>query len=371
MIAINAAIVGKHPTGLGVYALHLIEALDALGERLIVYTSRPDLVTAPRASVHRVSAAYRPERGALGHLLRLLWVQSGLRLRVRRAHPGALLNLMPEGILWPPVPQITTMHDLLPLLYPAEYPRQQYYFRYYVPRVLRHSRAVIVISESTKRDVLRFYHLPPEKVHVVLSGYNARRFSPNAEESLACPESYVLYVGNVMPHKNLLRLVDAFASIVGQTPCKLVIRGSGRPAHVQALRERIAMLGLDAHVDWQPYAPADELPRLYRGARMLLLPSLYEGFGLTALEAMACGTPVIAANTSSIPEVVGEAGLLVKPEDTGAIADAILHLLTDETLRRELIARGLARAATFSWERTARQVLAVLDKVASLAGSPR
>jgi glycosyltransferase involved in cell wall biosynthesis len=187
VIAINAAIVGERPTGLGVYALHLIEALDALGERLIVYTSRPDLVRAPRASVHRVSAAYRPERGALGHLLRLLWVQSGLRLMVRRAHPGVLLNLMPEGILWPPVPQITTMHDLLPLLYPAEYPRQQYYFRHYVPKVLRHSRAVIVISESTKRDVLRFYHLPPEKVHVVLSGYNAQRFSLDVEESLGRP----------------------------------------------------------------------------------------------------------------------------------------------------------------------------------------
>jgi glycosyltransferase involved in cell wall biosynthesis len=165
-------------------------------------------------------------------------------------------------------------HDLLPLLYPAEYPRQQYYFRHYVPRVLRHSCAVIVISESTKRDVIRFYHLPSEKVHVVLSGYDARRFSPDVGESFPCPEPYLLYVGNVMPHKNLSGLIDAFALIACRTSCTLVIRGWGRAAHVQALRAHIAMLGLDSRIDWQPYVPADELPRLYRGARMLLLPSL-------------------------------------------------------------------------------------------------
>lgn len=369
VIAINAAIVGKRPTGLAVYALHLIEALDGLGERLIVYTSRPDLVAAPRASVRRISAVYRPERGTLGHLLRLLWVQSGLRFRVRRARPTVLLNLMPEGILWPSVPQITIVHDLLPLLYPGEYPRQQYYFRYYVPAVLKHSRAVIVISESTKRDLLRFYRLPSEKVYVVLSGYDARRFSPGPRDIGNSGEPYLLYVGNIMPHKNLLRLIEAFSRVAGQMPVKLVIRGSGRSAHVQALRDRISTLGLESRIDWQVYAPPDELPSLYRRAQMLLLPSLYEGFGLTALEAMACGTPVVAANTSSIPEVVGDAALLVDPRDTDALAEALLRLLTEESLRRELIARGLARAAGFSWERTARQVLAVLDQVAAHEGS--
>ncbi len=364
MIAINAAIVGERPTGLGMYALHMIEALDALGSHLIIYTSRPDLITASRATVRCVSAAYRPEHGLVGHVLRLVWVQSGLRLWVRRARPQALLNLMPEGIFWPSVPQITTVHDLLPLLYPEEYPRQQYYFRYYVPMVLSHSRAVIVISESTKRDVLRFYGLPPEKVHVVLSGYDSQRFAPHPGEVADGSPPYVLYVGNVMPHKNLLRLVEAFALVARKTSVNLVVRGSGRSAHVQSLRRRIAALGIEPRVDWQPYAQPEELPRLYRGARMLVLPSLYEGFGLTALEAMACGTPIVAANVSSIPEVVGDAALLVDPRDTDALAEALLRLLTEESLRRELIARGLARAAAFSWERTARQVLAVLDQLA-------
>ena len=364
---VNAAIVGERPTGLGIYALRLISALDALGERLIVYTSRPDLIVAARAEVHRIPAALRPERGALGHLLRLLWVQSGLRLRVRRARPDLLLNLMPEGLLLPSVPQVTTVHDLLPLLYPSEYPRQQYYFRHYVPAVLKHSRAVIVISESTRRDLLRFYPgVPPEKVHVVLSGYDARQFSPGDP---AEPDTgpYALYVGNVLPHKNLPRLIEAFARSAGRVPGTLVICGSGRSRHMDEVRQRIAALGLTPRITWKPYATADELVRLYRGAKMLLLPSLHEGFGLTAVEAMACGTPVIASNTSSLPEVVGDAGLLVDPNDTDSIADGMSRLFTDDALAEELRERGLRRAALFSWEKTGRAVQAVIHQAMTRA----
>jgi glycosyltransferase involved in cell wall biosynthesis len=358
-IAINSAIVGDRPTGLGLYALRVIEALDALGERLIVFTSRPDLVEAPRATVHRAPAAVRPEHGARGHLMRLLWVQSGLRVGVRRTRPDLLLNLMPEGLLYASVPQVTTVHDLLPLLYPAEYPRQQYYFRYYVPAVLRHSRAVIADSESTRRDLIRVYRLPERKVRVVLCGYDARTFSPDGG-AVSSLEPYALYVGNVLPHKNLLRLVDAFAGAVERVPGRLVIRGWGRPAHVALLRERIAERRMESRVDWQAYAPADELPSLYRGARMLVLPSLYEGFGLTALEAMGSGTPVVTSNVSSIPEVVGDAALLVDPLDTAALGDAIARLFSDDRLAKDLRERGIERARLFSWERTARGVQAVV-----------
>ena len=356
-LAINAAILGQHPTGLGYYAFHLISNLAALGEDLVVYTSRPDLFTSMRAEVHTVSPAMRPERGARGHLRRLLWVQTGLRARVRVAKPRALLNLMPEGLLAPGLPQVTTVHDVLPLLYPGAYPRQRYYFRHYVPAVLRASRAIIVISESTRRDVLRFYDVPPEKVHVVLSGYDSERFVPRPD-SAPPPEGepYLLYVGNVMPHKNLLRLVEAFALVSRELPIRLVLRGWGRPRHVRALRDRLGELGLESRVDWQPYAPDDELLALYRGARAVVLPSLHEGFGLTVLEAMACGTPVVASGVSSIPEVVGDAGVLVDPLQPTSIADGLCRILTDDGLRKELRERGLERARRFSWEATARAV---------------
>ena len=355
-IAINAAIVGQRPTGLGNYALHLISGLAALGEQLVVYTSRPDLIAHPRTVVHPVSPAMRPELGTRGHLRRLLWVQTGLRARVRQAHPRVLLNLMPEGLLAPGLPQVTTVHDVLPLLYPSAYPRQQYYFRHYVPAVLRASRAIIVISESTRRDVLRFYDVVPEKVHVVLSGYDAQRFAPAQSPAVSDGEPYLLYVGNVIPHKNLPRLVEAFAQVARQIPVRLVLIGWGRPRHVQVLRERIGALGIEGQVDWRPYVTDDELLALYRGARALVLPSLHEGFGLTALEAMACGTPVVASGVSSIPEVVGDAGLLVDPLDPASIADGLWRILAEDGLAKDLRQRGLERAAHFSWEATARAV---------------
>jgi glycosyltransferase involved in cell wall biosynthesis len=362
-IAVNASIVGERPTGLGFYALYLITALDELGELLSVYTSRPDLVAARRATVTPIPASVRPERGTLGHLRRLIWTQTGLRQIVRRERPRLLLNMMPEGLVRSPAPQVTIVHDLLPLLYPAEYPRQQHYFRHLVPAVLRHSNAIIVISESTRRDLVRFYpEVSPDTVHVVLSGYDARRFPPETEHTAAAVP-YALYVGNILPHKNLHVLVEAFAIAARQIPGRLVIRGSGRSVHVRALRDRIAKLGLWPRVEWESYASPEELARLYQQASMLLLPSLHEGFGLTALEAMACGTPVITSNTSSLPEVVGDAALLVDPLDTQALADAVLSLFTDQGLARELSARGRRRAGEFSWDKTGRAVQAVIHRV--------
>jgi len=208
-------------------------------------------------------------------------------------------------------------------------------------------------------------------VHVVLSGYDARRFHPDGPAAPhASGEPYALYVGNVMPHKNLPHLVDAFAAAAARGPGRLVLCGSGKPRHVEALRARIVERGLAGRVDWRPYVGADELPALYRGARMLLLPSLYEGFGLTALEAMACGTAVIASDTSSIPEVVGDAALLVDPLDGGALADAVARLFADDRLAKELGARGPARARHFSWERTGRAIHGVVRGVLGEDGVP-
>lgn len=362
-IAVNASILGERPTGLGFYAQHLIETLDALGERLSVYTSYPKGVHAPHGVTHRISAGVRPERGVLGHFRRLLWIQVGLRRRVARERPGALLNLMPEGLLAPALPQLTVVHDLLPLHYPAEYPRQQFYFRWLVPTVLRHSRVVIVTSDSTRRDLLRFYpDVPPASMRVVLLGYDPRQFSPDAGPGPVTAEPYALYVGNILPHKNLLRLVEAFAALVPRIPARLVIRGRGRPVHARALAARIGALGLGDRVDWQPYSNAEELPTLYRHARMLLLPSLHEGFGLTALEAMACGTPVVTSNTSSLPEVVGDAALLVDPRNTAALTEAMARLFSDDRLAKELGERGLERARGFSWLRTGQAVQSLLHQ---------
>ncbi|HWP02731.1 MAG TPA: glycosyltransferase family 1 protein [Gemmatimonadaceae bacterium] len=361
-IVVNAAIVGERPTGLGVYTLGVIRGIAERGQPLTVVTSRPEAVAGPGIDVQAAPPVTRPERRALGHLARLLWVQTGFRSVVRRIRPSVVFNPLPEGLLRPPVPQVTTVLDLLPLRYPGEYPRQQYYFRHYVPAVLRWSRAIVVISESTRRDVLRFYpQVSPESIHLAPPGYDSVRFSPDGPVATSDDIPYVLYIGNVMPHKNLVRLIEAFALARAQVDVRLVIRGTGHARYVRAVQAAIAAHRVGPYLDWQPYADADALPALYRGARALLLPSLYEGFGLTALEAMACGTPVVATSSSSLPEVTGGAAVLIDPHDTKAWADAIVRLVTDDASVRDLRPRALARAAEFSWDRTARAVLQAIE----------
>jgi glycosyltransferase involved in cell wall biosynthesis len=362
-VAVNASILGPAPSGLGQYALGLVRALDPLLEGLVVYTSCPEAFSGLRATVRRTSPLTRPELGVRGHVARLLWCQIALRARVRLDRPGVLLNTLPEGVLRCRVPQVTVVHDLIPLAFPRDYPRQQFYFRRLVPAILRESRAVIAVSEATRRAVITAYGLGPERVRAIPNGYDRMKFVPVGPVTDDEGVPYVLYVGNLLPHKNLPRLIEAVARVARQSAVRLVIAGGGTPGRVAELRSLAERAG--TRLELMPYVPQRELAALYRGARLLAMPSLVEGFGLPALEALACGTAVVAGNTSAMSEVVGDAGLLVDPEDTDAIADAILRLLTQDPLRKELIARGLARATEFSWERTARQVLTVLDEVAA------
>ena len=363
LVAVNASIVGPAPSGLGQYALGLIRALDPLREGLVVYTSCPEAFSGLRVTLRPTSPLTRPELGVRGHVARLLWCQTALRTRLGLQRPGVLLNTLPEGVLRCRVPQVTVVHDLIPLTFPRDYPRQQLYFRRLVPAILRESRVVVAVSEATRRAVIAAYGLGPERVRAIPNGYDRMRFAPVGPAADDGGVPYVLYVGNLLPHKNLPRLIEAVARVARQSAVRLVIAGGGTPTRVAELRSLAERAG--TRLELMPYVPQQELPALYRGARLLAMPSLVEGFGLPVLEALACGTAVVAGNTSAMPEVVGDAGLLVDPKDTDAIADAILRLLTQDPLREELIARGLARATEFSWERTARQVLTVLDEVAA------
>jgi glycosyltransferase involved in cell wall biosynthesis len=369
-VSINASIVGQNPTGLGLYAINLTRALDAIRDDLRVYTSNPEAFGPLRAQVVRISSLTRPERGVRGHLTRLVWVQTALRLRGWASRTGVLLNTVPEALLgsWilgSRVPQVTVVHDLLPLFFPVEYPRQQYYFRSLVPRVLRQSRVVVADSESTRRDVIRSYGIAPENVRVIYPGYdpatfvvNGVRRAPSSDE-----EAYLLYVGNLLPHKNVLSLLDALAILRRRRRVRLIIRGEGQPAYARAVRERVQTLGLDDAVSFQSYAGSRALRDLYAGAACLVLPSLHEGFGLPVLEAMACGTPVITSSSSSLPEVGGDAVLQVDPHDVIDLSEAMYRVLSDTGLREELRQRGLKWVGGFSWRRTTEQMSQLLDEV--------
>ena len=386
-VGVNASIIGESPTGLGLYAINLVRSLDAIRNDVSVYTSRPEALSGVRARLLPTSALARPEHGLRGHFARLIWVQTALRVRARAAGMGALLNTVPEAILGSRVPQVTVVHDLLPLFFPAEYPRQQYYFRSLVPRVLKSSRIVVADSASTRRDIIQSYGIAPDKVRVIYPGYDPATYAVNGaaprapsgtdgraaaggeasgygRASSRSEDGYVLYVGNLLPHKNLLHLLDALAILRRRRRgTRLIIRGEGQPTYARAVRERVETLGLGDVVSFQGYAGRHALRDLYAGAACLVLPSLREGFGLPVLEAMACGTPVITSSSSSLPEVGGDAAIRVDPHDAIDLSDAMYRVLANPELRQELSDRGLQWVGGFSWDRTAEQMSRLLDDV--------
>ena len=368
-IAVCAPIVEPGPTGVGVYSINLVNELAKLCDNLLVYTSYPPAFAVDPGKVRKVSSLTRPARGTVGFLSRIIWMQTSLPLRALLDHASVVLSTGSEGMLLPPVPQVVTVHDITPLLFPDLHPHasELVFFRYFLPLALRRSRAVIAVSRSTKEDLVNFYRLPAEKIHVTYEGYDAQLFRP-CDDTGGVRSSYGLghyihYCGNILPHKNLARLIRAFGLIASEIPHVLVLQGRHTPytAYLEALARE---LKLEDRVVFLGYVPLRDLPYLYSGACVFVTVSLSEGFGLPPLEAMACGTPVVAAKASSLPEVVADAGILVDPNDTDEIAEALLRVIKNPELRAELSRKAVERAALFSWNRTAAETLEVLQAAA-------
>jgi glycosyltransferase involved in cell wall biosynthesis len=219
---------------------------------------------------------------------------------------------------------------------------------------------VIADSAATKHDLTRYCGVPEGKITVVYPGYDdalARVDAAAVRARYGLPENYFLHVGTLQPRKNLMRLMEAVSQ--APAPVRLVLAGrAGWMAAPIAARAR----ELSDRVRWLEYVPDEDLAGLYSGAQALVFPSLFEGFGFPVLEAMACGTPVICSNTSSLPEVAGQAALLVDPQDGQALLRAMLRVQAEPALRAELAERGLSRVRQFSWRRAAEATLAVLEE---------
>lgn len=233
---------------------------------------------------------------------------------------------------------------------------------------IRRAAAIIAISETTKRDIVRHLGYPEERIFVVYHGIDHDLFRPVEERPIE--EPYVLFVGSEHPRKNLPALLRAFKLVKDSDSrfrhLKLVKVGAagGREAPFRQYTLRaMAEIGLDGDVVFAEGVPDHELPAYYSGAEVLVNPSLYEGFGFPPVEAMACGCPVIVSKAGALPEVVGDAGLVVDPNDPLALAEAIRQVLTDSSLRRRLVEAGLRRAAQFTWERCARETEQVYERV--------
>jgi len=270
---------------------------------------------------------------------------------------------------------VVTIHDCIHLMFPEYLPNRLAlsYARTSIRLAARRATRVLTVSESSKRDILRFVDLPPDKIDVIYNAYDERfAVEPCEEDVVRVRERYqlhdefVLYAGNVKPHKNLERLIEAFHLVRkrGLEHLKLVLIGD-EISRYAALRRAVHRHQLHNYVRFLGYLPEATLAVMYRLAGVFVFPSLYEGFGLPPLEAMASGTPVVTSNVSSLPEVAGDAAVLIDPYDPSAIAGGIEQVLTNETLRRDLRQRGLARARQFSWEQSVRRVREIYDEVSA------
>jgi glycosyltransferase involved in cell wall biosynthesis len=279
-------------------------------------------------------------------------------------------------VLYPGV-RILTIHDLAFRLFPETVPqRYRTYWNWAYGAAAAGCRRLIAVSESTRNDIVRVLHRDPNEVSVVTCGVDpvyapapAGRDDPRPDALRGLPARYILNVGTIQPRKDFATLLRTYARLRPEFPDLWLVVAGGRGWGYGDPLDMVRREGLEDRVRLLEFAPPEIMPDLYRGAGILLFPSLYEGFGLPILEAMASGTPVVAVNSSSIPEVVGDAGLLSPPRDDAGLAAHARSILRDPAKRADLARRGLERARLFSWRKAAEETIKVYQSVLSETGA--
>lgn len=361
-------------TGTERYSLEIIRHLLGLQEASEhiwrLYTDAADLdsrLTAHFPSNVQVEMCVLPARR--------LWTHHRLAREVTRRRPDVLFVpahvvpfVMPTGRL---PPCVVTVHDLGYRAFPESHPwKQRLYLELTTHWSVHVAQKVIAVSQATAKDLMALHHTPPDRIRVIYEAPAQSAPVPAqhvqaVRERYGLERPYALFVGTIHPRKNIARLLQAYRSLFrdGGVTWDLVLAGAAG-WQSEGFDEQIAAMGLNRSVCWLGYVPDEELPALLKGALFFCFPSLFEGFGLPVLEAQSYGVPVVTSNNSALPEIAGDAALLVDPTDVDAIADAMLRLSQDEALRQRLIEAGYANVKRFSWEKAARETLAVLLEAA-------
>ncbi len=352
-------------TGVVNYAVHLARRL----------ASRPGTDFLVYADAYHDSRVQPPADVPLRRLSAppVLWKHAALPLALARDRVSVFHSPTGTLPLWAPARQVVTIHDLFADVEPGWFPpRVALQLQRAQRRAARVADAIVAVSDRTRQDVVERYGVPPAQVRVVHNGVDLARFTPESMPGeiervrgrFRLDGPFILCVGSLMPWRNAPRLLEAVAALrerQGVDPALLFV---GRDIWGTDPTQRLAgERGWDTWARFAGYVADEDLPALYRAADLLVYPSLYEGFGIPPVEAMACGTPVVASDRGAIPEVVGDAALLPDPTDVDALVEAMRRALEDGDLRRELRARGLARAARYSWDRAAEQTLDVYEAV--------
>ena len=365
---ISAAV--HHRAGLGRYAQNLAQAMQArIPDQLAMFYNReqgiaplPELKSLPTRTV---ALGYKPWR-------MLIWMGQLSQVPFNRLIPGAQLFHATEHLLMPlkDIPTILTVHDLIFQHLPEHHKfLNRWYLNLTMPLYCRRATHLIAVSEATRQDLITTYKLPPEKVTVIYEAADPQ-FCPQPQTKVEAvrahyglPQQFLLYVGTIEPRKNLIRLLQAWEILYleGKAPPLVIVGKRGwlsdnffAALENSPVRDAVILTG---------YVSDEDLPALYAAATVFIFPSLYEGFGLPPLEAMACGVPVACSNTASLPEVVGDAAMLFNPTATEEIIQVLSKLLNNTDLREALKKRGFERAAQFSWDRTARETLELYQKI--------
>ena len=371
-IAIDAHSVGTGLGGNESYATNLIEALAEIDQ-----TNRYTLYVTKREAVERFGNRWPnfSVRSTLPHTP-LIRIPLTLSAELRR-NPVDVLHVQFTAPPFSPCPVVVSIHDLSFEHLPQTFKwRSRKQLRITVRRTARQASHVMALSEYARNDIVKTYQVSPDKISVIpLAAGNHFRPVRDEEElqrvrqTYGIEGEYMLSVGAIQPRKNLGRLVAAYSHLRGAKPegklPKLVLAGKCAWLYDETLRA-IEELELSDSIILTGYVPESDLPALYSGALCFIYPSYFEGFGLPPLEAMQCGVAVIVGDRTSLPEVVGDAGVLVDPFDVNALAAAIEKVISDSNLRAKLSVQGLARAKLFAWRETARQTLAVYQKAAGI-----
>ncbi len=375
-IGIDARVIGKYP-GLGRVCYNLIRELANLnGENeYIIFGTHPSFSFLNGYKKFRCVDIGFPVLS-----LRTLFL---LQTIVKREEVELFYSPFQVTTIFPPCPMVITVHDMMDLFYPDAFSHHPFYvnhalrayFRVVIPRSIKNAALITAVSESTKRDILKYFNISPDKVKVIHNGIE-EKFTPVKDQSLLTkvkkkynlPDRFILYLGSTKPYKNLNGTLEAFSKLkkmyLNSGNHIYLVIGGLRHFHRSGLERKVKVLGIEEDFFNIGYIAEEDLSAVYSLAEVFLFPSIWEGFGLPALEAMACGTPVVASNTSSPPEVVGEAGILVDPMDTTSIAEALHKILDNKALRDELSERGIQRAKVFSWKIAAEKLLKAFMEVA-------
>ena len=372
-VAINATALKANRSGVGWFISEVLRNLpgSAEGQTYSIFFNKAFVAREPftHPLVQMYSSAIATDR----LYSRLLWENVQLPSLVRQLRPDVFhgnafaLPLANLGI-----PTVVTVYDLVHRVLPKS---QTWIFRQYLDRIVPHScrRAtrVIAISEATRRDLIEIYGVPSKKIDLTYGGAAPRFFAEPDEKKLrtvrqkyALPNEFALTIGDLDPRKNLLTAIRACGTLARDSlPLPLVLAGKKiSDSHSLELATEVERLGLGDRVIFTGRLEDDELASFYRAATLFLFPSHYEGFGLPAVEAMASGTPVVASTGGALPEVVGDAGMVVPPDDVEGFAAAIRRICGNPGFRDELIAKGYSRAAEFTWENTARKTAEVYER---------